>query len=365
MTMLLSYLSLHLAHGQADGIYVCDAGNFSNPPWQIVKFDPNGQNPVAFITTNLNWPQDILFLPDSNRVLISNLGTGTIDKFDATTGAYIGNFASGIAGPTRMKIGPDGLIHVLQWNGANKVLRFELDGTPLGDFTSMAMQQSIGLDWDADGNLYVSTYTGDLVRKFDASGNHIGVFVASDLVGPTNIWFAANGDLLVADYDGNAVKRFDANGAYIGTFITGLGQIEGVAFYPNGRFLLGNGTTSSVKLFEPDGTFIQDLIPSGSGGLINPNAVVIVGASVVGVNDVADHQSAFIVTPIVGDTFQWAAPGGELPATVRITTPDGKEVHRTNTNTWSAAGMPEGIYLVLAQWKDGRTATQRIVVVLK
>ena len=46
-------------------IYVSDAGNFANPPWQILKFDQNGQNPALFINTNLNWPQDILFLEDS------------------------------------------------------------------------------------------------------------------------------------------------------------------------------------------------------------------------------------------------------------------------------------------------------------
>ena len=34
---------------QAFEIYVSDAGNFQAPPWQILKFDANGENPEVFI----------------------------------------------------------------------------------------------------------------------------------------------------------------------------------------------------------------------------------------------------------------------------------------------------------------------------
>ena len=54
-------------------IYVSDAGNFQNPPWQILKFDENGDNPEVFITQNLAWPQDILFLEAQDQVLASRL----------------------------------------------------------------------------------------------------------------------------------------------------------------------------------------------------------------------------------------------------------------------------------------------------
>jgi len=30
-------------------VYVSDAGNFSSPPWQILKFDENGDNGEVFI----------------------------------------------------------------------------------------------------------------------------------------------------------------------------------------------------------------------------------------------------------------------------------------------------------------------------
>ena len=54
-------LTASIAFCQNLEIYVSDAGNFSSPPWQILKFDENGENPEVFINTNLAWPQDIRF----------------------------------------------------------------------------------------------------------------------------------------------------------------------------------------------------------------------------------------------------------------------------------------------------------------
>ena len=273
--LLLLLLTSFLSKAQGIEIFVSDAGNFSSPPWQILKFDQNGQNPVTFIHNNLNWPQDILFVEDSGWVLISNLGSGRITKHNATTGTFISDFATGIGGPTRMKIGADSLLYVLQWNGNGKVLRYSMDGSFVDEFTSIGVPQSIGIDWDAGGNLCVSSYSGKFIRKFDSNGVDMGLFVSTGLLGPTNIWFDPNGDLLVSDYNGSSVKRFDNSGNFIGDFITGLGQSEGIAFFPNGNILIGNGATNSVKMYDSNGVFIQDLVPAGSGNLLNPNAIVI------------------------------------------------------------------------------------------
>jgi len=270
---------------QTTEIYVSDAHNFS-PPWKILKFDENGENPETFIDTVLAWPQDIVFLEDQHIVLISNLNSGRITKYNSSTGEYIGDFATGISGPTRMKIGKDSLLYVLQWTGSNPpVRRYKLDGTFVDEFTSVGVPQSIGIDWDSNGNLYVSSYNGKNVRKFDQNGNDLGLFVNSNLLGPTNIWFDDNGDLLVSDYNGTAVKRFDSSGNYLGDFITGIHFSEGVDFFPNGNILIGNGTTHSVKMFDSNGTYIEDFIPSGSGGLVTPNAIVIRETNALSVDD--------------------------------------------------------------------------------
>lgn len=256
-------------------LYVSDAGNFSTG-FKILKYDEFGKNPKVFTSSNLSWPQDILFVDNQNLVLISNLNSGNITKYNASTGAYLGNFATGLAGPTRMKIGPDGKLYVLQWNATtNKIKRYDLNGTILGDFTSVGVASAIGIDWDSQGNLYVSSYYDDLVRKFDSNGNDLGLFISENLVGPTNIWFDDSGDLLVSDYDGGSIKRFSSTGTYKGVFISGLGKSEGILTLPNGDILIGNGQTSSVKKYTSSGQFIKDVISAGSGGLITPNAIAV------------------------------------------------------------------------------------------
>lgn len=283
--VLVFLFSMSVTFSQNIEIYVSDAGNFSNPPWKILKFDENGENPEIFIDTVLAWPQDIVFLEDQQVVLISNLSSGRITKYNSSTGDYIGNFATGIAGPTRMKIGADSLLYVLQWSGNGKVRRYQLNGTFVDEFTSVGVPQSIGLDWDSNGNLYVSSYSGDNVSRFGPSGNDLALFVTSNLAGPTNIWFNANGDLLVSDYDGTVVKRFNSNGVFQNNFATGLSQSEGVDFFPNGNLLIGNGATHSVKMYDSNGVYIEEFIPNGSGGLMTPNAVVIRKSNPVSVDD--------------------------------------------------------------------------------
>ena len=314
--------------GQDMAVYVSDAGNFSTPPWQILKYDENGENPEIFINQNLGWPQDIVFLDDANTVLISNLSSNQITRYNAGTGAYIDVFAAVPGGPTRMKIGSDNLLYVLQWNGNGRVLRYQLDGTFVGEFTSVGVSQSIGIDWDNTGNLYVSSYNGDHVRKFDSNGSDLGLFISSNLTGPTNITFESNGDLLVSDYDAAKVRRFDANGNYLSDFISGVGQVEGIDIFENGNILIGNGSQGSVRMYDSEGVFISNFVPFGSGGLNTPNAVVIRNDNTgdvfqinAGLNDAwfnpeTNGQGFFVtVFPILGFvSMAWFTYDTELPA---------------------------------------------------
>ena len=323
-TILLLFTSTLLAQDTA--IYVSDAGNFSTPPWQILKYDENGENPEVFINQNLGWPQDIVFLDDANTVLISNLSSNQITRYNAATGAYIDVFAQVPGGPTRMKIGADNLLYVLQWNGNGTVLRYQLDGTFVGEGKGALKAMKAALD--NAGNLYVSSYNGDHVRKYDINGNDLGLFINSDLAGPTNITFDGNGDLLVSDYDAGRVRRFDSGGNFVSNFISGVSQVEGIDTFANGNILLGNGGQGSVRMYDSDGVFIENFIASGTGGLRTPNAIVIrndntgdvfqinAGLNDAWYNPLTDGQGFFVtVFPDLGFmSLAWFTYDTELPA---------------------------------------------------
>lgn len=354
-------LIANLSYSQTFEVYVSDAGNFNAPPWQILKFDGSGQNPSTFINTNLNWPQDILFLEDSNTVLISNLGSNKITRHNLTTGVYMSDFATGISGPTRTKIGPDSLLYVLQWSGDGLVKRYNLDGSFVDDFTDVGVPQSIGLDWDAEGNLYVSSWGGDFVWKFDSAGNDLGAFVTTNLLGPTNIWFDSDGDLLVSDYNGTAVKRFDTAGVYVSDFITGLSNSEGVDFFPNGNILIGNGASASVKMYDSQGTFIQEFVASGAGNLLTPNAVRIREATPLSVPEVEEQETGFI-TPSVGSEF--FVDAGMISRIKRLSVYDmsGKVMAEIRDLNWQPTSYANGMYFVVADFYDGSVLTQKILL---
>jgi sugar lactone lactonase YvrE len=163
----------------------------------------------------------------------------------------------------------------LQWNNIAPVRRYELDGTFVDDFTSVGVNQAIGLDWDTAGDLYVSSYNGAFVQRFDTNGDNLGFFVTTDLAGPTNIWFDDAGDLLVSDFDGGNVRRFDSGGNYREDFILGILMAEGVDFYPNGDILIGSGGTEEVRRYDSNGQFLEATVERGAGGLLKPNAVVL------------------------------------------------------------------------------------------
>lgn len=256
-------------------IFVSDAGGFASPPWKIVRLDNDGENARVFTEENISWPQDIIFM--DAKVLISNLNSGEITEYDVTTGQYLGTFAENIGGPTRMKIGPDGLLYVLQWSGNGRVLRYNTDGTFVDQFTSAGVIQSIGLDWDASGNLYVSSFNmgaNGFIRKFDLNGNDMGNHIANNLQGPTDIWFDSNNDLIVNDYGANRVKRFSGSN-YVGDVVVGISQPEGIETLPNGYHFIGSSGSGSIKLYDSDYNPKGDWITSTTSGLIAPNAISI------------------------------------------------------------------------------------------
>lgn len=275
LTLLLLSIFSNVCLGQYE-VYISSGTGAGSA---IKKYDATGAFLGNFITPtssacNINWTQDILINPYDCTFLISSFNTNQILKFNPATGECLGVFANVPGVPTRMKIGADNLLYVLQWLGNGKVLRYNLDGTFLGEFTNVGVTNSIGIDWDVTGNLYISSFNGNYVRKFSTTGADLGLFINTNLQGPTNIWFNGVGELFVLDWTGNRIKKFSSTGTFLGNIGPVILNPEGVAFLPNGDFLVGyGGTAGKINQYTSTGTLIN-LFTIGNG-LSFPNGIYI------------------------------------------------------------------------------------------
>ncbi|MEZ4858630.1 MAG: T9SS type A sorting domain-containing protein [Flavobacteriaceae bacterium] len=337
-------------------IYVSDAGNFTISTSQILRYDLDGSNPQTFIssdtfiTNNIGWPQDILFLENQGIVLVSCLIGNKITIHDANNGDYLGDFAAVAGGPTRMKIGPDEKIYVVQWSTTdNKVLRFEQDGTPLGEYTDIGVPRSVGLDFDGAGNMYVGSYGGNTVTKFDSAGISQGVLINTELSGPTNVMIEQGGTLLVLNWNGGNIKRFNASGVFMETFTTAVTQPEGITTHPvSSNYVVGNGGSAQIDEFAPNGTFVGTIVSSGLGGLIQPNAVVIRDASLA-VKDFKKNK--LLVTPTIGSLFLLNTTETKSLDSLEVFTLMGQKVASVSLlqEQWNADFLTEGVYVLVAK----------------
>lgn len=359
LLVLMLFTSFTLT-AQSFDVYVSD-----NDGNQIIKYDENGESPEIFIPSGvggLDEPQDIIFLEEENIVLISCLGNNQIKKFDAETGAYLGIWAFSDT-PTRIAIGPeDTVIYALQWIGTGTVLRYHLDGSFIDEFTTEGVSGSIGIAWDADTNLYVSSYYDDLIAKFSPTGEYLGDFATENVNGPTNIWFEGS-ELVVLNYDASNIVRFDADGNYLTTYSGGYVNPEGFAFLPDGDLLVGNrGSGAIIRVNPEDGTVIEEF--TSAGGLEAPNAVVI--------REKEAHPSS-VETNSLDEKIQvlqnnrtfTLAGSQDLFNQVKVYTIRGREIYNqplTSTFLWDATNAAKGTYILKLTSTEGITFEKKVVL---
>lgn len=273
----------------------------------VFHYDLIGNHLGEFIAAGsggLFGPEDIFFHPDGS-ILVTGFGNTAIKRYDGSTGAFLGDFSSGyaLATPSKMSMGPDSLLYVTQWGATqNKVVRFDLVGAFVDEFTSIGTPNGLGHFWDATGRFYISVYgngaTGT-VQRFAADGTFLDIFIDSSILqGPTDLWQEANGDVLVEDWTTGTVLRFDSTGAFLSTYISGLSNPEGHAFLPNGDLLIGDWGEDAVHWFDASGTSLG-YFTSGNG-LADPNCVRVREVPFSGVGEHSPGTDALHVVPTVG-----------------------------------------------------------------
>ncbi len=344
-------------------VYVNSRGTHS-----IKKYDQDGNYLEDFISSGsggLTNPEDILFHPDGS-VLITGFSNQYIKRYDGVTGNYMGNFSSGynLAGPSKMSIGPDSLIYVTQWGETqNKVVRFNLEGEFVDEFTNIGAPKGLGHLWDEEKNFYIALFGSGgsgTIHKFDSLGNDKGTFITSAVLqGPTSIWRNVIGEWLVEDWLTGKVLRYGQSGDYIDEFASGMTNPEGIAFLPDGKMLIGDWGEDAVHLVDWDGSLLGYFC-SGNG-LLDPNSVKIKYVPTTNISE--NTQTNLVVNPTTGYRFSVELPNNT--GYLYIINTAGIIVEHMKMEShiiWDANDHPDGQYIILFD-NDNMKLTKKVMVV--
>jgi DNA-binding beta-propeller fold protein YncE len=189
-------------------------------------------------------PDGLTFGPGGDLFVADGV-RGDVRRFDGTTGAFEGIFATGGFDLRGLIFGPGGDLFVTQGLN-NRVLRFDgATGASKGTFASGGgVDYAHGLAFGPTGDLFVASTTNDRVIRFDGvTGASKGTFSQnSALDGPTGLVFGPEGDLFVSSYQSDRIVRFDGVS----------GAFEAVAAQGNGL----HGPVYLIAVPEPCGLLV-------------------------------------------------------------------------------------------------------------
>lgn len=204
--------------------------------------------------------------------VFASVGNGLVRRYSAagalmqTLNTTLGGFTTGSATDGA------GNFYVTGF-GANKVSKFDNNGTLVGSFTANGLPESIL--FNTAGNIYVSNVASGGVTKYSASGTLLNNYIAGTRVDWMDL--AADQQTMFYTTEGTDIRRFDlATNTFLSNFAAGLGgRAFALRILGDGGVLLANGTNvlrlnsggSVVQTYDiagEDTWFALNLDPNGS-----------------------------------------------------------------------------------------------------
>lgn len=197
---------------------------------RVMKYDLDTQTWSTFATTTLPGSATLepsgMTLASDGHLYVSSFA-GTIERFDANTGAHLATIVTGLGIP-RGLVFTNGLLHLAEGNGTDTIRRYDLNGVLQEPVFASTGINPRGMTVGPNGNLFVTVIgptagADGAVEQYDINtGNLVGGgawSVGGGLSVPLDVEFANDGFAYVTDVILDTIERFDANtGVHSGTF---------------------------------------------------------------------------------------------------------------------------------------------------
>lgn len=110
------------------------------------------------------------------------------------------------------------------------------------------------IDFDDEGNIYVSDYYDNCIKKFSKNGSYLKSFTEG-IVGPATAYFGLDGYLYIADFDANAIIIYEKDGNYIDSIKNGFNKLHCIRFDSKNKMYVVDTWNHRILKYDVNGEF--------------------------------------------------------------------------------------------------------------
>lgn len=257
-----------LTDPSGDYIWIANGDN------DVYRYEPATLTLLEFIpvgTGGLGTPYGLAVEP-GGALLVLDQNAGVIREYDRSTGAYLGDRATLLAGSLfwGMEIGPNGNLFLSR--GDDAVYEYDINtGALVGTFVAFGsggLSDPRGMAFLPNGNLLVTSYANHKVLEYDANGNFVRAF--TDEFGFFNmqaVRVGPNGNVFISGQtgsgDGRVFEYHPELGKYYRSFVRGaslLGLTTAFDFLPtSANDVNGNRVLDACEAGDLDGDGVDNV----------------------------------------------------------------------------------------------------------
>ena len=268
---------IRLALAANGNVWITDSGNHRVERWKAPAFETTTYIPAYSSTFGgkgsgggeFEYVGDVEVAPDGTLWAV-DIGNDRLQHF-STSGEYLGSSVK-VESPDAVAIDYQGDIYV----SANYVKKLNSEGELVETLASYGTGEgqvrfAVGLDTDAEDNLWVADSENDRLDKFNPEGEFVESIDLGSLSRPWGVSVAPDGNIWAAEHYKRRISVFSPEGEVLfrfGSSGTGNGQLKelsDVEVDADGFAWVGDAENNRVQIFNPEGEYVGQFGEEGTG----------------------------------------------------------------------------------------------------